>query len=46
MNTVANRVVLPTAQSPITGALAELERRQPQLASVALDCSCWRLSPA
>jgi len=35
MNTVANRVVLPTAQSPIRGALAELERRQPQLASVA-----------
>jgi hypothetical protein len=35
MNTVANRVVLPAAQSPITGALAELERRQPQLASVA-----------
>jgi hypothetical protein len=35
VNTVANRVVLPAAQSPITGALAELERRQPQLASVA-----------
>lgn len=35
MNTVANRVVLPAAQSPIIGALAELERRQPQLASVA-----------
>jgi hypothetical protein len=35
MNTVANPVVLPAAQSPITGALAELERRQPQLASVA-----------
>jgi hypothetical protein len=35
MNTVANPVLLPAAQSPITGALAELERRQPQLASVA-----------
>jgi hypothetical protein len=35
MNTVANRVVLPAAQSPLIGALAELERRQPQLASVA-----------
>ena len=35
MNTVANRVVLPAAQSPIIAALAELERRQPQLASAA-----------
>ncbi len=35
MNTVANRVVLPAAQSPMIGALVELERRQPQLASVA-----------
>jgi hypothetical protein len=35
MNTVANRVVLPTAQSPISAALAELQRRQPQLAAVA-----------
>ena len=35
MNTVANRIVLPTVQSSATGALAELERRQPQLASAA-----------
>ena len=35
MNTAANRVVLPAAPSPIIEALAELERRQPQLASVA-----------
>jgi hypothetical protein len=35
MNTVANRVVLPALQAPATGALAELERRQPQLASAA-----------
>jgi hypothetical protein len=34
MNTVANRVVLPTVLSP-TGVLAELERRQPHLASAA-----------
>lgn len=36
MNTAANRAALPATQSPITAALAELERRQPQLASVAL----------
>jgi hypothetical protein len=35
MNTVANRIVLPTVQSSATGLLAELERRQPQLASTA-----------
>jgi hypothetical protein len=35
MNTVADPVVLPTVQSRATGALAELERRQPQLASAA-----------
>jgi hypothetical protein len=35
MNTVADRIVLPSLQSRAMGALAELERRQPQLASAA-----------
>ncbi|MGH8177020.1 MAG: hypothetical protein ACREV5_12235 [Steroidobacter sp.] len=35
MNTVVTRMVLPAVQSPIAGALTELERRQPQLASAA-----------
>jgi hypothetical protein len=35
MNTVANRAVLPRVQLTAGGALAELERRQPQLASTA-----------
>ena len=35
MNTIASRVILPSVQSPVTAALAELERRQPQLASMA-----------
>ncbi len=35
MNTVVARMVPPAVQSPIAGALTELERRQPQLASAA-----------
>jgi hypothetical protein len=35
MNTVVTRFVLPTLQFRATGVLAELDRRQPQLASAA-----------
>jgi hypothetical protein len=35
MNATANSIALPTLRSPVTGTLAELARRQPQLVSAA-----------